>query len=78
MTAGNHTLIPVRRRERDSSEPISVRYVVPYTYDSTPETIKSSVVSLMYCTSTVLYHLVTRFEGNLRATRRAAVRTEGK
>jgi hypothetical protein len=69
---------PDRRRERDSSGPISVRSVVTYVYVLSPKTRKSSAVSLMCYTSTVLYDLVMRFEGNLRATGQAAVRIDGK
>jgi len=53
-----------RGGERDSSEPSSVRSVFTYTYGSIPKTIRRAVVSLMCCTSTILYHLVMHFEGN--------------
>lgn len=52
------------RRGRDSSGPISVRSVGICCYDLTPKMKRSSVVSLMCYTSTILYHLVMHFEGN--------------
>ena len=58
------------RRGRDSIGPDSPTSVKSCVYVLTLAVTETLVVSLMFYTYTIFYHLVMQFEGNLRATRR--------
>jgi len=60
-----------KRRGRDSTCPLFVRYYKTCVYRSTPVMTRIWKFLLIYYTRTVFYYLVMHFEGNLRAISQA-------